>query len=74
MARASARRRQAQARRNNTPWMIGAVVVAGLAVVGLVMANMALGTQAATPPAISEGHTWGKANAPAPIEIFSDFQ
>ena len=74
MARKTVRRTPVQARRDNTALIIVVGVVAVVVVVLLVLLNVNLSPQPSGPPISSAGKTWGKADAPVTIDMWSDFQ
>jgi protein-disulfide isomerase len=63
-----------QARRDNTTLIVVVGVVAVVVVVLLVLLNVNLTPQPSGPPISSAGKTWGKADAPVTIDMWSDFQ
>ncbi len=74
MARKAARKARTQTRRNNMPRIIGGVVIAVIVVGLLVLLNLNLDRPTSTPPTVSQGKTWGKADAAVTIDEWSDFQ
>ncbi len=74
MARKAARKTRTQARQNNMPLIVGGVVIAVVVVGLLVLLNLNLERPTSTPPTVSQGKTWGKADAPVTIDEWSDFQ
>jgi hypothetical protein len=73
MTRAVARKKRAQARRDNTTLIIAGVIVAVVVVALLLLLNLNLNTRPSG-PTVAAGKVWGKADAPVTIEEFSDFQ
>ncbi len=76
MARKTARKVRVQTRQNNTPLIVGGVVIAVIIVGLLILLNLNLGTttQTLAIPEGSVGKTLGKPDAPVTIDEFADFQ
>jgi hypothetical protein len=74
MTRAVAKKKRAQARRDNTTLIIAGVIVAVVVVALLLLLNLNLNTQPSGPAVNAVGKTWGKADAPVTIDMWSDFQ
>jgi hypothetical protein len=73
MTRAAARKKREQTRRDNTTLIIAGMIVAIVVVVLLVLLNVNL-SPAPVVPGGAAGKTWGNANAPVTIDMWSDFQ
>jgi hypothetical protein len=73
MTRATARKKRTQAGRDNTTLIIAGVIVAIVVVVLLIFLNVNL-SPAPSLPVGAAGKTWGNANAPVTIDMWSDFQ
>jgi hypothetical protein len=74
MTRTVARKRRPPARRDNTTLIIAGVVIAVVVVALLVTLNLNIGSPGTTPVVSAAGKTWGKADAPVTIDMWSDFQ
>lgn len=70
----AARRKRAQPRRDSTTLIFAGVIVAIVAVALLVLLNVNLGGRPSAQPVSAAGKTWGKAEAPVTIDMWSDFQ
>lgn len=72
---AAARKRRAEQKSNSSYWVIGAIVAAVVFVGALILINLnANKTPVGAPSPVNVGRVLGKADAPATIDLYADFQ